>query len=454
MRLYDYFFLIIIFVLGYILFLKIKEITKLKNEKQSQDISCNKKIQDLRSEYSKYSNIIEIDKEVDKRKQDILDMETKVKSLEIDYQNKKVVYDNLGKEIEAYKETTELISMGVYEPHFDFGTSAQYKDKIVEIREKQKDMVKGGTAIKSFGDWSVDGSKKKGQKLVKDNIKLTMRSFNNECDVIIKNVTWKNINNMEERMRKSFEYINKFNESAQIMISYEYLSLKVKEMYLVYEHALKAQSEKEYQAELRRQEKEEQELLRDLDRIAREEDKLQNLLDKIKQKAEQASYEAKVQLEQEIYEIGEELKKIQREHDRVKTMAEQTKYGYVYIISNVGSFGENIFKIGLTRRLDPMDRVRELSTASVPFIFDVHAIIFSEDAPALETQLHRKFSAQRVNLVNFRKEFFKVNINDLKQALFEIDSNIEFIEDIEAKEYVQTLEIMNSRIIKETEMLN
>lgn len=300
-----------IFVLGYILFLKIKE------------------MKDLKSKYSKYSNITNIDKEVDRKRQDILEMENKVKSLEVEYQNKRVVRDNLEKEIEAYEESTALISMGVYEPHFDFGTSAQYKDKIVEIREKQKKMVREGTAIKSFGDWSIDGSKKKGQKLVKDNVKLTMRSFNNECDVIIRNVTWKNINNMEERMRKSFDYINKFNESSQIIISYEYLSLKVAELYLVYEHALKAQSEKDYQAELRRQEKEEQELLRDLERITREENKLQNLLDKIKQKAEQASYEAKAQLEQQIYEISEELKEIQREHYRVKTMAEQTKYGYV-----------------------------------------------------------------------------------------------------------------------------
>ena len=325
---------------------------------------------------------------------------------------------------------------------------------LTEIREKQKKMVREGTAIKSFGDWSIDGSKKKGQKLVKDNVKLTMRSFNNECDVIIRNVTWKNINNMEERMRKSFDYINKFNESSQIIISYEYLSLKVAELYLVYEHALKAQSEKDYQAELRRQEKEEQELLRDLERITREENKLQNLLDKIKQKAEQASYEAKAQLEQQIYEISEELKEIQREHYRVKTMAEQTKYGYVYIISNIGSFGENVFKIGLTRRLDPMDRVRELSSASVPFVFDVHAMIFSEDAPALEARLHRKLSAQRINLVNSRKEFFRINLDELKQVLFEIDPNIDFIEDIEAKEYLQTLEIINSKSIKNDRMVS
>jgi hypothetical protein len=425
-----------IFVLGYILFLKIKE------------------MKDLKSKYSKYSNITNIDKEVDRKRQDILEMENKVKSLEVEYQNKRVVRDNLEKEIEAYEESTALISMGVYEPHFDFGTSAQYKDKIVEIREKQKKMVREGTAIKSFGDWSIDGSKKKGQKLVKDNVKLTMRSFNNECDVIIRNVTWKNINNMEERMRKSFDYINKFNESSQIIISYEYLSLKVAELYLVYEHALKAQSEKDYQAELRRQEKEEQELLRDLERITREENKLQNLLDKIKQKAEQASYEAKAQLEQQIYEISEELKEIQREHYRVKTMAEQTKYGYVYIISNIGSFGENVFKIGLTRRLDPMDRVRELSSASVPFVFDVHAMIFSEDAPALEARLHRKLSAQRINLVNSRKEFFRINLDELKQVLFEIDPNIDFIEDIEAKEYLQTLEIINSKSIKNDRMVS
>ena len=126
----------------------------------------------------------------------------------------------------------------------------------------------------------------------------------------------------------------------------------------------------------------------------------------------------------------------------------------IYIISNIGSFGENVFKIGLTRRLDPMDRVRELSSASVPFVFDVHAMIFSEDAPALEARLHRKLSAQRINLVNSRKEFFRINLDELKQVLFEIDPNIDFIEDIEAKEYLQTLEIINSKSIKNDRMVS
>lgn len=401
----------------------------------------------MKDGYSKYADIINIEKEIDSRKQDILAVENKVKVLESDYLNKKFTYDSLEREIEIYSESVELISMGIYEPHFDFGTSEKYKDKIIENKERQKDMARQGTAISSFGDWKVDGSTQKGKKLAKDNIKLTMRSFNNECDVIIKNTTWRNINNMEERMKKAFDNINKFNESSKITISYEYLSLKVRQLYLVYEHALKAQSEREYQAEVRRQEREEESLLKEIERINKEEEKLQKLLDKIEENARHVFGEAKEKLELEIYQISEELKAIQREHSRVKTMAEQTKYGYVYIISNVGSFGEGVFKIGLTRRVDPMDRVKELSAASVPFIFDVHAMIFSENAPALEASLHRRFSSNRVNLVNFRKEFFRVSLDELKQELFTLDPNIEINEAIEAQDYMQTLEIINSKKI-------
>lgn len=422
------FFLLFIILLIFVLVSKLRELSALK------------------AAYVKYDGIVSVDAEIAVREQGIVAVEHKIHLLESEYLNKKSLYDDLERSIEIYSESSNLISMGVYEPHFDFGTSDKYKEKILANKEQQKSMVKEGTAINSFGDWAVDGSKQKGKKLVKDSIKLTMRSFNNECDVIIRNTTWKNINTMEERMRKAFDSINKFNESSKITISYEYLSLKVKQLYLAYEYALQLQSEKEHQAELKRQEKEEAELLKEVERIEKEEAKLQKLLEKIEEKArQQVSGEAREKLELEIYQISEELKDLQREHSRVKTMAEQTKYGYVYIISNIGSFGDGVFKIGLTRRVDPMERIRELSAASVPFVFDIHAMVFSENAPALEASLHREFSSKRVNLVNFRKEFFRVSLDEIKHTLSRLDPNIEINENVEAKDYMQTLEIINSR---------
>ena len=120
-------------------------------------------------------------------------------------------------------------------------------------------------------------------------------------------------------------------------------------------------------------------------------------------------------------------------------MAEFTKAGHVYIISNVGSFGENIFKIGMTRRLEPMDRVRELGDASVPFAFDVHGMIYSENAPALENLLHRKFNDLRVNKVNSRKEFFRVKLSDIEKFAQEENLELHLTMKAMAQEYRESL---------------
>src|SRR5690606_16842858 len=125
--------------------------------------------------------------------------------------------------------------------------------------------------------------------------------------------------------------------------------------------------------------------------------------------------------------------------ERAKSLAEQTRRGHVYVISNIGSFGENVYKIGMTRRLDPLDRVKELGDASVPFYFDVHAIIFADDAPALETALHRKFRPHRVNAVNLRKEFFRIDLKHIQKAVEELsDEEADFTTTIAAEEYFET----------------
>ena len=145
-----------------------------------------------------------------------------------------------------------------------------------------------------------------------------------------------------------------------------------------------------------------------------------------------------LRLHAKITELEARIAEAQRNKERAKSMAEQTRRGHVYIISNIGSFGNNIYKIGMTRRLDPMDRIRELGNASVPFPFDVHAIIFSEDAPSLERELHRAFEQKRVNKINPRKEFFNVTLQEIEKLVRKNGSNIEFIKTAEAKDYRET----------------
>ncbi|WP_230532710.1 DUF4041 domain-containing protein [Microvirga roseola] len=284
--------------------------------------------------------------------------------------------------------------------------SEAYKDAIQNVREEQKQLVSLGQAVLCTKQWSIDGSAAKGKTMTNRNIRLTLRAFNNECDAAIANTRWNNVNAMEKRIVRAQEQIDKLNASNWIFITKEYLSLKLKELFLTHEYREKLKQEREERAEAARLAKEEQKLLRNMEKAQDEEAYYQKLLSKAKAEAAKAT---DLQLEA----VTEPTKKLERDladaHARVEraqATAEKTRSGYVYIVSNIGSFGDDVVKIGLTRRLDPADRIRELGDASVPFTFDTHAIIYSDDAPALERALHNEFEKYRVNAGNYRKELF------------------------------------------------
>ena len=169
-------------------------------------------------------------------------------------------------------------------------------------------------------------------------------------------------------------------------------------------------------------------------------------MEKAKAEAESASGERLQNLRAKLEMLTLELKEAQEKSQRAKTMAEQTSIGHVYVISNIGSFGKNVYKIGMTRRLEPLDRVRELGDASVPFVFDVHAMIYSDNAPNLENNLHKVFDDRRVNMVNNRKEFFKVTLEEIKTKVLEMSPDADFIETAEAREYRESQALKNARI--------
>lgn len=404
-------------------------------------INAKKKIEEYEEKYSK---IIDVDSAVDNSKTELEKTNLEIAKLKESYKEKRTLYDDLIHKVAIFDERLDFAEMGLYEPHFDFDVSESYKNKIKEVKAKQKEMIRDKSAITCTIEWEVSGSKAEGRKMTNRGIRLTARAFNNECDAAIANVSWNNIERMEKRIKKAFEAINKLNETNKIYISHPYLKLKLDELYLAHEYKEKRQIEKEEQAELRRLEREEEKLKKEAERALAEEKKLEDLLSKIQEKAKHSQGEELERLKEEIAQLGDELKDMQKEHDRVKAMAEQTKLGYVYVISNVGSFGENVYKIGMTRRLEPMDRVKELGDASVPFYFDVHAMIFSEDAPALEATIQREFADKRLNLVNYRKEFFNVTLEEIKEKVWELEPEVEFIDDIEAREFKESLSLRKS----------
>jgi hypothetical protein len=329
--------------------------------------------------------------------------------------------------------------MGVYEPHFDFTDSEDYKKVININRENQKGLITGKAAVICTTQWSIDGSAAKGQVMTNRAIKLTLRAFNNECDAAIANARWNNVNAMEKRIINAHAQIEKLNASHSVFITPGYLTLKLQELRLTHEYREKLKAERDERIEAARLQREEQKLIRDVERAEEDEQRYERLLAKARAETQSIVGPQLDAFSDQIKMLERDLAEAHAKVMRAQAMAEKTRSGYVYIISNIGSFGEDVVKIGLTRRLDPSDRVRELGDASVPFIFDTHAIIYSDDAPSLERALHAEFESARINTQNYRKEFFKVKIDDIEASIKRLAPNAPFFRDVEAQDYKETL---------------
>lgn len=359
--------------------------------------------------------------------------------------------DKLNKLNEQIIETNEEIlvqSFGLYTPRYAFMNSDQYKSRLLEIRAEQKEMIKGKTAVTGSTTWTVNGSQAKGNKMVSDTQKLLLRAFNAECDDVIEHVKYNNIESSEKRITSSKDAISKLGEMMSISISPKYYKLKIDELYVAFEYQQKKQAEKEAQKEARAQLREEAKLAKEIEaqriKLEKEQNHYQNALKKVIIQLESASESERADIEAKKNQIKEQLESIDKAFNDVDYRAANQKAGYVYIISNIGAFGEGVYKIGMTRRLDPMERVDELGDASVPFDFDVHAMIFSDNAPALEAALHHAFEDRKLNMVNTRREFFRVSLDEIKKVVQKnYDKTVEFYEIPMAEQFRQS-ELMRS----------
>lgn len=394
----------------------------------------------------KYTPITDIEAEVVKVTTEKNSIEKQIEELRDSYKEKKAIFNTLVAQVAIYDEDLEMIDLGFYKPHYDFDTSERYKSEIQKVKDKQKAMVQAKKAVYCTREWTVEGSVAKGRTMTNRNIRLTSRAFNNECDAIIANVRWNNAARMEVRLQKSADAIDKMNVSNAIYIADKYVSLKLEELRLTHEYHEKKQREKEEQAEIRTQMREEAKLLKEIEDAAKDEDKYQNLLDKAMKDAEKATGAQLDKMQAKLEMLRQELAEAHEKNERAKSMAEQTRQGHVYVISNIGSFGQEVYKIGMTRRLEPLDRVRELGDASVPFRFDVHALIHSDDAPALENALHKVFDEKRLNLVNTRREFFSVSLNEIEEEVRKKFPDADFAETAEAREFRESEMIRAQRI--------
>ena len=388
-----------------------------------------------------FKDLTDIQSEITRENQKLNEIKAKTNEMALGYKNKRTLYDKLLNGINSLEENLEIISYGLYKPHFDFDTSEEYQKRILTNHQRQKQLLKDKTASACSKEWIVEGDKKKGAEMIARNTKLALRAFNSECDGAILKAKWNNVSKMEDRIEKAYEEINKLVAPLNIKITNKYFSLKLEELHLVYERQEKLYQEREEQKLLREQIKEEEKAMKEFKAAKKaaenEERQCQKSLDEARKKIETVKGEEIIQLKNKILDLEKQVKEAQ-EKGRSISLAQVTKSGHVYVISNIGSFGEDVYKIGMTRRQEPKDRIREFEVA-VPFEFDVHALIHSENAPELEAKLHKRFEEKSLNLVNKRKEFYNVSLKEIETAVEELHGKIEFTKIAEAKQYRATL---------------
>lgn len=277
-------------------------------------------------------------------------------------------------------------------------------------------------------------------------IHFVLDAFNGKVDSILTKVRAENAGTLEQRIRDAYGTVN-YNGSAfrGARITPEYLVARLDELHAAAAVQALREREKEEQRRIREQIREEAKARREIERAlkeaAREEEALQRAMEKVQQQVARATEQERERFQAQLADLQRRLTEAEARNQRAMSMAQQTKAGHVYVISNIGSFGENVVKIGMTRRLEPYDRIRELGDASVPFEFDVHAMIWTEDAPALERALHQKFVHQQINKVNPRKEFFRVSLSDIKECTDQLGLKVSWTLAAQAAQYRETLAI-------------
>lgn len=346
------------------------------------------------------------------------------------------------------EDVVQLESYGLYEPKYQFTNSIEYKNRLTEIREDQKRTARGLSAeVDSWENQAVELNKAQWKKLRKDALKLALRSFNSESEYCIDNVRFSNMEKMEERIRRSFETCNKLLNATQVFWKDIVLERKLQELHLAHEYQVKRQEEKEAARQAREDQREQEKLEKEIRearaKIEKERRHFSGALQKLQLRLNAATDpQERIDLQARIDEITSQSSKLDEAEKLLDYREQNARAGYVYVISNIGAFGEGVYKIGMTRRLEPMDRVDELGDASVPFRFDVHAMIFSDNAPALEAKLHAHFAAGRLNKVNGRKEFFRADLKEIEAVIrANYDAVVEVVHAAQAEQYRESLRL-------------
>nr|WP_205629308.1 DUF4041 domain-containing protein [Jiangella muralis] len=326
-----------------------------------------------------------------------------------------------------------LQDVGIYRYHHPLEDAAAYKGRLADINARIDEIVKVGEAVLAADLFTFDGSLAKGRKMVGDLSKLMLRAYNAEADNCVRSLRSGNISTAKKRLENAMKAIEKLGVIMEMRVNPDYHQLRVEELELTADYQMKVQEEKERAREerelLREQRKAAQELAAERERLEKERAHYESALEQLRANGDLDA----------VDDLAVRLAEIEQAIEANDYRTANIRAGYIYVISNLGALGPNIVKIGMTRRLEPRDRVRELGDASVPFLYDTHALFFSDDAVTLENELHRAFADRRVNFANERREFFFATPAEVRDVLTQrVGGLLEFNETPEASEYYQS----------------
>lgn len=342
----------------------------------------------------------------------------------------------LSTEVVLLRDTKDLQDVGYFDYEHPAEDSVALSTDLERVRTQIKTMVRDKSAVDYNYGFTFNNSQAQGRQFVNALVRLMLRAYNAEAENAIKTTKAGNLQSAQARLSRAADQVARSGKMIDLRINNAFHSLRLQEIELAHRHMKALQHEKdlerERRAELREQRKAEQELKREQDRLEKEKAHYQATLIALRAKGD----------EDGVARMLSKLEDVEKAILDVDYRVANIRAGYVYVISNVGSFGPNVVKIGMTRRLDPMDRVRELGDASVPFRFDVHALFFANDAVAVENLLHKSFRHSRINQVNLRREFFEATPDAVLDVLKKHDVEVlEFTVEAAAEEFVESTSI-------------
>lgn len=375
-------------------------------------------------------------------KAEILEKENKLNDLDHKITDRRNELKDILKQLDDMQLENDFKE--IFVRHFEENiTSSEINDKLSLLNLEEKDYIKNNNAVFHYGY-------EERKSYINSQVKQILRSFDTECNYFFSNLTFRNYETYHNKIIKAYETLNRIYKVDDVELTKEYLQIKLEKLNLIYEKEKKIEQEREIQKEIKEQMKEEERVRRELEnerkKLEKEERQFSNEVNSLFKRLEKSNNDIEKELYAEkIKQLEAKLQELEEDKKDVINRETNTRAGYVYVISNIGSFGEDVFKIGMTRRLEPYDRVKELGDASVPFGFDVHAMIFSDDAPKLENTLHRHFRDREINKVNHRKEFFRVNIDEIEHIVkTEHNNTVEFTKIAQAEQYWESQNLSNN----------